>query len=191
MAGSGLLASPRGAMRTWKGLKRPPMVWQRGHFLRAPLLAHEDVDAGLAQAADALGTCIRVLQHGHALAGGAVDLHVLGRVARGRVGQAAGLHVEHVARSRRSRQTGRARGLLDVGRGGEGLLQGGTPGSCGRAAGEREAARRGGPRWAIGVPGRSGPACQGWGRRRPTGVLSSMSSVAEAAASIRSSQRLP
>ena len=62
-----------------------------------PLLRHQDVDARRADAADALGAGERLLQERDGLARGAVDLGVLGGVARRRVREPLALDVEVVA----------------------------------------------------------------------------------------------
>lgn len=56
-----------------------------GAFPSRTLLADQDIYTRLTETANALGACIRLPQQRDALACGAVDLRVLGRVARGRI----------------------------------------------------------------------------------------------------------
>src|SRR3569833_398830 len=68
-----------------EGLVAAPDCGTPGTFPSSALLADEDFDSCLAEAADALGAGIRLLQRRHALACRTVDLGVLRRVARGRI----------------------------------------------------------------------------------------------------------
>ena len=88
------------------------------------LLAHEDIDARLAQPADALGACIRLTQHRDALTCRAVNLRVLRRVVvtGGRVGQAAGVHVKDLSALTAFDRWEGFRGLLGVRGRSQGLL---------------------------------------------------------------------
>ncbi len=70
---------------------------------------HEDLDAGGAEAADALGAGVGIPERRDTLAGGTVDLRVLRRVGGRRVGEAAGAHVKVFA-------------ALDAGEGLDGVL---------------------------------------------------------------------
>lgn len=106
-----------------EGLKAAPYRSTAGTLSPGALLAHQDVDAGLAQAAYALSAGVRLLEQGHTLAGGAVDLRVLRRVARRRVGKASGLDVEVLAALATLDRWERLRGLRVVGRRCQRLLQ--------------------------------------------------------------------
>ena len=97
-----------------------------GAFPARSLLAHQDVDTGLAETADALGTGVRLPQHRDSLAGGAVDLGVLGRVARRRVRQAPRFDVEIVSAFTALDRRERFRGFGIVRRRCEGPLERGS-----------------------------------------------------------------
>lgn len=107
-----------------KRLKSPAYRRATRAFPACPLLAHQNVDACLTQAADAFCASVRLLKPRDALTCGAVDLRVLARIGWTRISEAAVADVEVFAALSRLHRGEGVHGVLVVGGWGQGLLEG-------------------------------------------------------------------